>query len=135
LIRAFAERHKLPIVQINELPRPVLASGLWNMLPLLTGDNDDEFWELDPSVGFGHIVPPFERPIQIAIDWLINVMRMTSKPTWIHARSISNNLRCRDGALIVAADRLQIPMRHFDCVMIDVELFLPVSYRELAKTF
>lgn len=135
IVREFANRHGLPIVLIDGLPRPILASGMWNMRPLLTGDNDEEFYELDPSVGLGHIVPPFERSIEIATDWLTNVMRMASKPTWIHARNISYSLRCRDGALIISADRLQIPMRHFDYAMVDVELLLPVTYRELAKTF
>ncbi len=125
-IREFAERHKLPIIIIERLVRPVIGSGLWDPIPFLIGDDDDEWYELDKSSGLGHIARPHEASIGRAFDLLTSIMESDHlSKTWDHTRHIDCFSRCRDGAMIIAANQLEVPMRHFDAGMVGVELFLP----------
>lgn len=125
-ILAFAQKKKLPIVQIEEQWRPVLGSGLWWPFPWLQNMADDvDFWELDNSVGKGHLVPPFDRYITRAHEQLVQLIHRTSTARWIHQRHLRDQLdNVRPGELIVAADQLGVPLRYFDWMALDVEFLL-----------
>jgi hypothetical protein len=127
-IKEFAERHKLPIVEIDGLVRPVLGSGLWNPIFHLIGvdESDADELELDTSCGRGHLVGPFKKPTSEASEWLNSLAwNDESNREWMNSPDIINSLPFRAGALILAAAQLGIPIRHADCRMVDVELCLP----------
>lgn len=126
-IRDFAKCHGLPIVEIDGLPRPVLASGLWNPIFHLIGvDHDRDGFDLDTSVGFGHLVGPNERSTSLAADYFASLdWSDESDREWTHTNYLLESSKCRNGALILAADLLRIPIRHFDASMMSVELLLP----------
>ncbi len=126
-IREFAKRYELPIVEIDGIIRPVLGSGLWNpFFFLIDRDDDRDDFDLDVSVGFGHRVGPDERSTAIAAEWLAGLdWSDESDREWTHPCQIKDQLKCRPGALILAANLLGIDIRHFDACMIDVEVLIP----------
>lgn len=125
-IRQFADDRKLPIVMIEGLARPVIGSGLWDPIPFLVFDDDDELYELDQSCGFGHVIRPHEATIGRALQLLTSILNVAHlAKTWEHTRRIDCFSRCRDGAMIFAANQLALPMRHFDDGMVGVEMFVP----------
>ena len=52
----FAERNKLPVLEIDGQARPIIGSGLWNPLPYLFNEDLSDCYETNKAVGFGHIV-------------------------------------------------------------------------------
>ncbi len=125
-IRQFADCRKLPIVTIDGLARPVLGSGLWDPIQFLLLHDDEDLYELDKSCGLGHVIGPNEASTVRAVQLLTSIMDLEHLTmAWTHTRSIDCFSECRDGAIIIAADRLCIPIRHYDGALVGVELFLP----------
>lgn len=124
-IREFAQANKLPVLVIEGLARPVIGSGLWDPFAFICGVDDDIDWyELDESCGPGHIVWPIERYTQSAIGELSITYPEQFEKGWQDIRSAG--FKNRAGSIIMACDRLGIPMRYYDAALRDLEIYIPM---------